>query len=153
MGSRIFSGAVLAIVVFFVMRGIGMEAGAALAVCFVPLISAAFNIMTGPVFSASAISGIALIIFPQLPVSNWLGADVVDAFRDYSRQVRSMAVEPVSAMYSATTLLARRLADIEAACTSGVLNPAACEKAKRQALQSMSQALGMGDNATPRPAN
>ena len=153
MGFRIFSGAVLAIVVFFAMRATGMETGAALAVSLVPLISAASNVMTGPIFSLSAIAGIALIIVPLLPVSNWFGADFVAAIRNYTQQVRSMAVEPVTPAPSAATLLARRLADIEAACTSGVLTPSACEEAKRQAIQSMSQALGIGDSAAPRPAN
>ena len=153
MGFRIFSGAVLALVVFFAMRATGMETGAALAVSMVPLISAAINVMTAPIFSLSAIAGIAFIIVPLLPVSNWFGADFVVAIRNYTQQVKSMAVEPVTPAPSAATLLARRLADIEAACSSGVLTPSACEEAKRQAIQSMSQALGIGDSAAPRPAN
>jgi hypothetical protein len=153
MGFRIFSGALLAIVVFFAMRTAGMETGAALAVSLVPLISAAINVMTAPIFSLSAIAGIAFIIVPLLPVSNWFGADVMDTIRNNTRQMRSMAVEPVSPMHSTTSLLARRLEDIEAACTSGVLTPSACEGAKRQAIQSMSQALGIGETAALRVTN
>lgn len=153
MGFRIFSGAVLAFVVFFAMRATGMETGAALAVSLVPLISAAINVLTGPVFSLSAIAGIAFIIVPLLPVSNWFGADVVAAIRGYTEQVKASVAEPVAPATSAAAALARRLADIEAACTSGVLTPSACDEAKRQAIQSMSQALGIGDSAAPRPAN
>jgi hypothetical protein len=61
--------------------------------------------------------------------------------------------EQVAPATSPAKLLARRLADIEAACTSSVLTPSACEEAKRQAIQSMSQALAIGETATPRPAN
>lgn len=153
MGFRIFSGAVLAIVVFFAMRATGMDTGAALAVSMVPLISAAINVITGPVFSVSAIAGIAFLIVPLMPVNDWFGAEFVQAMRNYTGQVKSLAVEQVAPATSPATLLARRLADIEAACTSGVLTPSACEDAKRQAIQSMSQALGIGDSAAPRPAN
>ena len=153
MGFRIFSGAVLALVVFFALRATRMETGAALAVSMVPLISAAINVMTTPIFSVSALAGILFIIVPLLPVSNWFGADVVAAIRGYTQQVKASVVEPVTPAPSAATLLARRLADIEAACTSGVLTPSACEEAKRQAIQSMSQALGIGDSPAPRPAN
>jgi hypothetical protein len=153
MGFRIFSGAVLAFVVFFAMRATGMETGAALAVSMVPLISAAINVMTGPIFSLSAIAGLVFIIVPLLPVSNWFGADVVAAIRNYTGQVKSLAVEQGAPAPSPAMLLARRLADIEAACTSGVLTPSACEEAKRQAIQNMSQALGIGETAAPRPAN
>lgn len=153
MGFRIFSGAVLALVVFFAMRATGMETGAALAVSMVPLIAAAINVMTGPAFTVSALAGILFIIVPLLPVSNWFGADVVAAIRGLTQQVKSSVVEPVAPAPTAAAALARRLADIEAACTSGVLTPATCEEAKRQAIQSMSQALGVGDSAAPRPAN
>ena len=153
MGFRIFSGAVLAFVVFFAMRATGMETGTALAVSTVPLISAAINVMTGPIFSLSAIAGLVFIIVPLLPVSNWFGADVVAAIRNYTGQVKPLAVEQGAPAPSPATLLARRLADIEAACTSGVQTPSACEEAKRQAIQNMSQALGIGETATPRPAN
>lgn len=153
MGFRIFSGAVLALVVFFAMRATGMETGAALAVSMVPLIAAAINVMTGPAFTVSALAGILFIIVPLLPVSNWFGADVVAAIRGLTQQVKSSVVEPVAPAPTAAAALARRLADIEAACTSGVLTPATCEEAKRQAIQSMSQALGIGDSAAPRPAN
>jgi hypothetical protein len=153
MGFRIFSGAVLAVVVYFAMIAIGMETSTALAVSSVPLISAAINVLTGPVFSLSAIAGIAFIIVPLLPVSNWFGADVVAAIRGYTEQVKASVAEPVAPATSAAAALARRLADIEAACTSGVLTPSACDEAKRQAIQSMSQALGIGDSAAPRPAN
>jgi hypothetical protein len=153
MGFRLFSGAVLALVVFFAMRATGMEIGAALAVALVPLISAAINVMTGPVFSLSALSGLLFIIVPLLPVNNWFGADVVAAIRGYTAQVRASVVEPVAPAPSAAVALARRLADIEAACTSGVLTPSACEEAKRHAIQSMSQALGIGETSAPRPAN
>jgi hypothetical protein len=153
MGFRIFSGAVLAIVVFIAAGKAGMDGGGAFAVAMVPLIAAAINVMTGPVFSLSAIAGIAFIIVPLLPVSNWFGADVVAAIRGYTGQVKASVVDPVSPAPSAATLLARRLAEIEAACTSGVLTPATCEEAKRQAIQSMSQTLGIGDSAAPRPAN
>lgn len=153
MGFRIFSGAVLAIVVFFAMRATGMETGAALAVAMVPLISAAINVMTGLIFSLSAIAGIAFIIVPLLPVSNWFGAEFVASIRNYTQHVKSITVEPVTPAPSAATLLARRLADIEAACTSGVLTPSACDEAKRNAIQSISQALGIGESPAPRPAN
>ncbi|MCA3420302.1 MAG: hypothetical protein INF88_15515 [Roseomonas sp.] len=109
--------------------------------------------MTGPIFSVSALAGILFIIVPLLPVSNWFGADVVAALRGVTQELRASVVEPVSPAPSAATLLARRLADIEAACTSGVLTPSACEEAKRQAIQSMSQALGIGETSVPRPAN
>jgi hypothetical protein len=153
MGFRIFSGVVLAIVVFIAAGKAGMDGGGAFAVAMVPLIAAAINVMTGPVFSVSAIAGLAFIIVPLLPVSNWFGADVVAAIRGYTGQVKASVVDPVSPAPSAATLLARRLAEIEAACTSGVLTPATCEEAKRQAIQSMSQTLGIGDSAAPRPAN
>jgi hypothetical protein len=153
MGFRIFSGAVLALVVFLAMRATGMETGTALAVAMVPLVSAAINVITTPIFSLSAIAGIAFLIVPLLPVENWFGAEFVQAIRNYTGQVRSLAVDQVSPATSPATLLARRLADIDAACTSGVLSPPACEEAKRQAVQSMSQALGIGDSAAPRPAN
>jgi hypothetical protein len=153
MGFRIFSGAVLAFVVFFAMRATGMETGAALAVAMVPLISAAINVMTGPVFSLSAIAGIAFIIVPLLPVSNWFGADVVAAIRGYTEQVKASVAEPVAPATSAAAALARRLADIEAACTSGVLTPSACDEAKHLAIQSMSQTLSIGESAAPQPAN
>ena len=153
MGFRFFSGTALAIVVFFAMRAASLETGAALAVAAVPLISAAINVMTGPIFSLSAIAGLMFIIVPLLPVSNWFGADVVAAIRGYTAQVRPSVAEPVAPTPSAATALARRLADIEAACTSGVLTPSACEEAKRQAIQGISQALGIGETSAPRPAN
>lgn len=153
MGFRIFSGAVLAIVVFIAAGKAGMDGGGAFAVAMVPLIAAAINVMTGPVFSLSAIAGLAFIIVPLLPVSNWFGADVVAAIRGYTGQVKASVVDPVAPATSAAAALARRLADIEAACTSGVLTPATCEEAKRQAIQSMSQTLGIGDSSAPRPAN
>ena len=109
MGFKIFSGAVLAIVVFFAMRATGMETGAALAVSLVPLISATINVMTGPIFSLSAIAGIAFIIVPLLPVSNWFGADVVAAIRGYTEQVKASVAEPVAPATSAAAALARRL--------------------------------------------
>jgi hypothetical protein len=150
---RIFSGAVLAVVVFFAMRATGMETEAALVVSMVPLISAAINVITGLVFSASAIAGIAFLVVPLLPVNDWFGAEFVQKIRDYTGQIKSLAVEQVAPTTSPASLLARRIADIEAACTSGVLTPSACEEAKRQAIQSMSQALGIGETAAPRPAN
>jgi hypothetical protein len=153
MGFRIFSGAVLAVVVFFAMRATGMETGAALAVSMVPLISAAINVITGLVFSASALAGIAFLIVPLLPVNDWFGAEFVQTIRNYTDKVVSIAVEQGAPTSSPAMLLARRLADIEAACTSGVLTPSACEEAKRQAIQNMSQALGIGETAAPRPAN
>lgn len=153
MGFRIFSGAILAIVVFIAARSAGVQGGGAFAMAMVPLIAAAINVMTGPVFSASALAGILFIIVPLLPVSNWFGADVVAALRGITQDLKTSVVEPVSPAPSSATLLARRLADIEAACTSGVLTPSACEEAKRQAIQSMSQALGIGETAAPRPAN
>ena len=153
MGFRIFSGAVLAIVVFIAAGKAGMDGGGAFAVAMVPLIAAAINVMTGPVFSVSAIAGIAFIIVPLLPVSNWFGADVVAAIRGYTEQVKASVAEPVAPATSAAAALARRLADIEAACTSGVLTPSACDEAKHLAIQSMSQTLGIGDSSAPRPAN
>ena len=153
MGLRIFSGAVLAIIVFFAAQAVGMQGGSAFAVAMVPLIAAAINVLTGPIFSVSALSGILFIIVPLLPVSNWFGADVVAALRGITQDLKTSVVDPVSPAPSAATLLARRLADIEAACTSGVLTPSACEEAKRQAIQSISQALGIGETAAPRPAN
>jgi hypothetical protein len=153
MGLRIFSGAVLAIIVFFAAQAVGMQGGSAFAVAMVPLIAAAINVLTGPIFSVSALAGILFIIVPLLPVSNWFGADVVAALRGITQDLKTSVVDPVSPAPSAATLLARRLADIEAACTSGVLTPSACEEAKRQAIQSISQALGIGETAAPRPAN
>ncbi len=153
MGFRIFSGAILAIVVFIAARSAGVQGGGAFAMAMVPLIAAAINVMTGPVFTVSALAGILFIIVPLLPVSNWIGADVVAALRGVTQDLKTSVVEPVSPAPSPATLLARRLADIEAACTSGVLTPSACDEAKRQAIQSMSQALGMGDSTVPRPAN
>jgi hypothetical protein len=153
MGFRIFAGAVLAIVVFIAAGKAGMDNGGAFAVAAVPLIAAAVNVMTGPVFTVSALAGIVFIIVPLLPVSNWFGADVVAAIRGLTQQVKSSAVEPVAPPPSPAAVLARRLTDIEAACASGVLTPSACEEAKRQAIQSMSQILGIGDPAAPRPAN
>jgi hypothetical protein len=153
MGFRIFSGAILAIVVFIAARSAGVEGGGAFAIAMVPLIAAAINVMTGPIFSVSALAGILFLIVPLLPVSNWFGADMVAAIRGATQNLKASVVDPVSPTPSPATLLARRLADIEAACTSGVLTPSACEEAKRQAIQSMSQALGIGENAAPRPAN
>ena len=153
MGFRIFSGVVLAIVVFIAAGKAGMDGGGAFAVAMVPLVAAAINVMTGPAFTVSALAGILFIIVPLLPVSNWFGADVVAAIRGLTQQVKSSVVEPVAPAPTAAAALARRLADIEAACTSGVLTPSACEEAKRQAIQSMSQALGVGDSSAPRPAN
>ena len=153
MGFRIFSGAVLAIVVFIAAGKAGMDGGGAFAVAMVPLIAAAINVMTGPVFSVSAIAGIAFIIVPLLPVSNWFGADVVAAIRGYTEQVKASVAEPVAPATSAAAALARRLADIEAACTSGVLTPSACDEAKHLAIQSMSQTLSIGESAAPQPAN
>ncbi|MBM3591073.1 MAG: hypothetical protein FJX32_00205 [Alphaproteobacteria bacterium] len=153
MGFRIFSGAVLAIGVFIAAQAVGMEGGAAFAVAMVPLISAAINVMTTPIFSVSAIAGILFIIVPLLPVTNWVGADVVAALRGVTQQVKASVVDPVTPPPSPAALLARRLTDIDAACTSGVLTPSACEEAKREAIQSMAQALGVGDSGAPRPAN
>ena len=153
MGFRIFAGAVLAIVLFIAAQAAGMQGGSAFAVAMVPLIAAAINVMTGPIFSVSALAGILFLIVPLLPVSNWFGADVVAAIRGLTQGLKTSVVDPVSTAPSAAIQLARRLADIEAACTSGVLTPSACEEAKRQAIQSMSQALGIGENAAPRPAN
>jgi hypothetical protein len=153
MGFRIFSGAVLAIVAFIAAQKTGMQGGGAFAVAMVPLISAAINVMTTPVFSVSAIAGILFIIVPLLPVSNWFGEDVVAALRGVTRELKSSVVEPANSAPSPSAQLARRLADIEAACTSGVLTPSACDEAKRQAIQSMSQALGLGENPAPRQAN
>ena len=153
MGFRIFSGAVLAIIVFLAAQAAGMQGGSAFGVAMVPLIAAAINIMTGSIFSVSALSGILLLIVPLLPVTNWFGADVVAAIRGVTQDLKASVVEPVSPAPSPATLLARRLADIEAACTSGVLIPSACDEAKRQATQSMSLALGIGDSTASRPAN
>ena len=153
MGFRVFSGLVLAIIVFIAAGKAGMDGGGAFAVAMVPLIAAAINVMTGPAFTVSALAGIVFIIVPLLPVSNWFGAEVVAAIRGLTQQVKSSVVEPVAPAPTAAAALARRLADIEAACTSGVLTPATCEEAKRQAIQSMSQALGIGDSPAPRPAN
>ena len=150
---RIFSGTVLSIVVFFAMRAIGMEPGSARAVASVPLISAAINIMTGPIFSVSAMAGIAFIIMPLLPVSYWLGSDVVAAIRGLPVQAKSYMEDSVVSAPSAATSLARRLADIEAACASGMLTPTACDEAKHLAIQSISQALGIGEATEPRLAN
>ena len=153
MGFRIFSGAVLALIVFIAAQKAGMEGGGAFAVAMVPLISAAINVMTTPIFSVSALSGIFFIIVPLLPVSTWLGEDVAAALRGLTRELKTSVVEPVTPPASPATQLAKRLADIEAACKSGVLTPSACEEAKRQAIQSMSQSLGLGDNSAPRQAN
>ena len=68
MGFRIFSGAVLAIVVFIAAQKAGMQGSGAFVVARVPLISAAINVMTAPIFSVSALSGIFFIIVPLLPV-------------------------------------------------------------------------------------
>lgn len=153
MGFRVFSGAVLAIVVFIAARAAGIEGVGAFAVAMVPLVSAAINVLTTPIFTVSALAGIFFIIVPLLPLSNWFGADVVAALRGVTQELKASVVEPVTPTPSAATLLARRLADIEAACNSGVLTPPACEEAKRQAIQSMSQALGIGETAAPRPGN
>lgn len=153
MGFRIFSGAVLAIVVFIAAQKAGMQGSGAFAVAMVPLISAAINVLTTPIFSISALAGIFFIIVPLLPVSAWLGEDVAAALRGLTRDLKTSVVEPVSPPASPAAQLAKRLADIDAACTSGILTPAACEDAKRQAIQSMSQALGLGDSAAPRQAN
>jgi hypothetical protein len=153
MGFRIFSGAVLAVIVFLAAQAAGVQDGGAFAVAAVPLIAAVINVMAAPIFSVSALAGILFLIVPLLPVSNWFGADVVAAIRGVTQNLKTSAVDPVSPAPSPATLLARRLADIEAACTSGVLTPSACEEAKRQAVQSMSQALGIGEAAAPRPAN
>jgi hypothetical protein len=151
MGSRIFSGVVLAIIVFMAVQAAGMQGGSAFALAMVPLIAAAMNVMTGPVFSVSALSGILFLIVPLLPATNWFGADVVDAFHSVTQNLKASVVDPVSPAPSPATLLARRLADIEAACTSGVLAPSGCEEAKRRAIQSLSQALGIRDSTAPRP--
>ena len=153
MGFRIFSGAVLAVIVFMAVQAAGMQGGSAFAVAMVPLIAAAINVMTGPIFAVSALAGILFLIVPLLPVSNWFGADVVAAIRGVTQDLKTSVVDPVSTAPSAAIQLARRLADIEAACTSGVLTPSACDEAKRQAIQSMSQALGIGESSQPRPAN
>jgi len=151
MGSRIFSGVVLAIIVFMAVQAAGTQGGSAFALAMVPLIAAAMNVMTGPVFSVSALSGILFLIVPLLPATNWFGADVVDAFRSVTQNLKESVVDPVSPTPSPATLLARRLADIEAACTSGVLAPSGCEEAKRLAIQSLSQALGIRDSTAPPP--
>ena len=153
MGFRIFSGAVLAVVVYFAMIAIGMETSTALAVSSVPLISAAINVLTTPIFSLSALAGIAFLIMPLLPLDNWFGAELVQAVRNFSDQAKSLVADKIAPGASPATAFSQRLADIEAACTSGVLNASACEEAKRQAIQSMSQALGIGDTAAPRPTN
>jgi hypothetical protein len=153
MGFRIFSGAVLAIIVFMSVQAAGMQGGSAFAVAMVPLIAAAINVMTGPIFSVSALAGILFLIVPLLPATNWFGADMDALLRGITQNLKASVVDPVSTAPSAAMQLARRLADIEAACTSGVLTPSACEEAKRQAIQSMSQALGIGDSTAPRPAN
>jgi hypothetical protein len=150
---RIFSGAVLAVILFLAAQAAGVQGGGAFAVAMVPLIAAVINVMAAPIFSASALAGILFLIVPLLPVNNWFGADVVAAIRGVTQDLKANVAQPVSPAPSPATLLARRLADIEAACTSGVLTPSACDEAKRQAIQSMSQALGIGEAAAPRPAN
>ena len=151
MGSRIFSGVVLAIIVFMAVQAAGMQGSGAFALAMVPLIAAAMNVMTGPVFSVSALSGILFLIVPLLPATNWFGADVFDVFHSVTQDLKASVVDPVSPAPSPATLLARRLADIEAACTSGVLAPSGCEEAKRRAIQSLSQALGIRDSTPPPP--
>jgi hypothetical protein len=153
MGFRIFSGAVLAIIVFLAAQAAGMQGGGAFSVAMVPLIAAAINIMTGPIFSVSALSGILFIIVPLLPVTNWVGADFVAAIRGVTQDLKTSVVAPVAPAPSPATLLARRLADVEAACTSGVLSPQACEDAKRIAIQNISENLGLSGATPSRPAN
>jgi hypothetical protein len=58
MGFRLFSGAVLTVVLFFALRAAGMETGSAAAIALVPLISGAVNVLTAPIFSGSALVGI-----------------------------------------------------------------------------------------------
>jgi hypothetical protein len=153
MGFRIFSGAVLAIIVYFAAQKAGMQGGGAFAVAMVPLISAAINVLTTPIFSASALAGIFYLILPLMPVGAWLGEDVAAALRGVTRELKSSVAQPATPATSASSQLTRRLAEIEAACASGALAPSACEDAKRQAIQQFSQSLGLGDNPAPRPAN
>ena len=153
MGFRIFSGAVLAIVVFIAARSAGVQGGGSFAMAMVPLVSAAINVMTTPVFTVSALAGILFVIVPLLPVTSWLGEDVAAALRGVGREFRSEVVQPMSAQQSPSGALARRLADIESACNSGVLSPQGCEDAKRNAVQNITEALGVGGAAPSRPAN
>jgi hypothetical protein len=150
---RLFSGAVLACIVFIAAGKAGIEGGNAFAVAAVPLIASAINVMAGPIFLLSALSGILMIIVPMLPVSNLFGVDVVASIRGLPEQVKSSVVNPAASAPSAATALARRLADIEAACTSGALTPAACEEAKRNSIQSMSRALGISETVAPSATN
>jgi hypothetical protein len=153
MGFRIFSGAVLAVIVFIAARSAGVQGGGSFAMAMVPLVSAAINVMTTPVFTVSALAGILFIIVPLLPLSSWLGEDLTAALRGVGQEFRSEVVQPVSAQQSPSAALARRLSDVEAACNSGVLTPQACEEAKRTAIQNISETLGVGGAAPPRPAN
>ncbi len=154
MGFRLFSGLVLAVVVFIAARMAGMEGGGAFAVAFVPLISAAINVLTTPIFSASALAGIIFIILPLLPVSQWIGEDFAAALRGLTRELKSSVTAGNPAQPSTAVSLSRRMSDIEAACASGVLAPSACDEAKRNLLQSVSDQLGVRDGATPaRSAN
>lgn len=153
MGFRIFSGAVLAIIVFIAARSAGVQGGGSFAMAMVPLVAAAINVMTTPVFTVSALAGILFIIVPLLPISSWLGEDLTATLRGVGREFRSEVVQPMSSQQSPSAALARRLTDVEAACNSGVLTPQACEEAKRIAIQNITESLGVGGAAAPRSAN
>jgi hypothetical protein len=55
-----------------------------LVVSMVPLISAAINVITGLVFSASAIACIVFLVVPLLPVNDWFGSEFVQKIRNYT---------------------------------------------------------------------
>ncbi len=149
MGFRLFSGLVLAVVVFIAAHMAGMEGGGAFAVALVPLISAAINVLTTPIFSVSALAGIFFIILPLLPISHWFGDDVAATLRGLTRELKSSVTAANPAQPNTPVSLSRRMSDIEAACASGVLAPAACDEAKRNLLQSVAEQLGVRDGATP----
>jgi hypothetical protein len=76
MGFRLFSGAVLAVVLFSAMRAAGLKADSAFVVSLVPLISGVINVLTGPIFTSSALAGVFFLILHLLPVGARLGENV-----------------------------------------------------------------------------
>ncbi len=152
MGFRLFSGAVLAIVLFFAMRAAGLKADSAIVVSLVPLISGVINLLTGPIFTSSALAGVLFLILPLLPVGARLGENIVTVLGSVTGELKSSAGQHVTPATSASSQLASQLSEIEGACNSGALAPSACGEAKRQAIQQFSQSIGLGESPAPRPA-
>lgn len=152
MGFRLFSGAVLTFALFFAMRAAGVQTDSAFVIALLPLISGVINVLTGPIFTSSALAGIFFLVLPLLPVGAQLGENAAAMLGSFNQAFKPSAAQPAPSATRASSQLAIQLNEIEGACNSGALDASACAEAKRQAIRQFSQSIGLGESAAPRPA-